>query len=141
MKKTSIVATLAIMLITACAVSGTKFSTIKASLPSLDPELGRIFFYRPPGFGGGGLRPYVVVNDQPTKRAKPGGIFYIDTKPGRYNITAWPALNMPLSFDLHKGEVLYVRMKMAPQGKYLQMKVFEESVAEPFVSGLAYTGD
>lgn len=71
------------VLITSCA-SGPKYSEIESTISTLNPEQGRIYFYRSANYFGAGIQPSVMLNDKDAGNSKPGGFFFIDTIPGDY---------------------------------------------------------
>jgi hypothetical protein len=103
---------LALMLLTACA-SGPVYKDFKASIPVLAEDKGRVFFYRPEKFMGGGIRPKVVVNGNVVGPSTPGGFFFVDLPPGSYEVVTTTEVERKLSFQLAARDVRCVRLSVS----------------------------
>jgi hypothetical protein len=90
-----------------CA-AGLKFTQLQPSIASQNPELGRIFFYRPSSFGAA-LRPDVLLNGEVVGEAISWGFFYVDRPPGEYQVVTSTEVTRKLSFILEKGQTRFVR--------------------------------
>lgn len=101
----------AILFVTAgligCA-SGIKYSKYQSEIPTLNPDMGRIFFYRPSAFGAA-LRPGVMLNNEKVGEAISQGFFYVDRPPGQYQVVTTTEVARKLSFVLDKAQTRYVR--------------------------------
>jgi hypothetical protein len=96
-----------------CATSGQKFSesaTLTATGPA--PEMARIYFYRTMLLGVA-VQPEVKVNGEVVGRAVPNGFFYVDRKPGNYEITTTTEVERKLSLTLDKGQTRYVKLSLS----------------------------
>ncbi len=65
-----------------CA-SGIKYADMKDFIPNLNPDLGRIYFYRNSVIGGA-IQPNIMLNDEKVGKSVPQGFFFIDKAPGEY---------------------------------------------------------
>jgi hypothetical protein len=87
-------------------------------LPALDPEKGRIYFYRPSKFPNAGTqRPRVTLNGNVVGEFKLGAFFFVDDVPGDKEVAVQSDKEMPvgpdaepkLRFTLQRQEIRYVR--------------------------------
>jgi hypothetical protein len=104
---------LAALILGGCATSGQKFSetaTTAATGPA--PDMGRIYFYRTMLLGMA-VQPEVKVNGEVVGRAVPNGFFYVDRKPGSYEITTTTEVERKLSLTLDKGQTRYVKLSLS----------------------------
>lgn len=104
--KTGIIA-LAIVL-TGCA-AGVKHKDMAASIPALQQDQGRIYFYRSASMVGAAVQPAIKLNSQEVGESKPGGFFYVDAKPGNQEVMCSTEVDKKLTFTLDKGETKYVK--------------------------------
>jgi hypothetical protein len=96
--------------VTGCA-TGPKFTEVKSSIPTLNPDSGRIYFYRPTNMGiGSGIRPDVQLNGKVVGQSKAGGFFFVDAAPGDYEVMLSTEVDKKLTFILDKGQERCVRM-------------------------------
>lgn len=98
------------VLLTGCA-SGPKYSMVASTLPSMAPEKGRIYFYRPSAFGAA-VQPDIKLNSEKVGTAKPHGFYFVDRDPGNYEVTAATETEKKLTFTLEPGQQRYVRLKI-----------------------------
>jgi hypothetical protein len=106
MVKLALVA-LAIVL-TGCA-SGPKHKDMASSIPTLQGDQGRIYFFRSAGMFGGGIQPSVMLDGVKVGDSQPGGFFFVDTKPGNHEVMTTSEVERKLTFTLDKGETKYVK--------------------------------
>lgn len=128
------------VIFSSCA-TGPKYSEIKTSLSMINPEEGRIFFYRPSSLGAA-IRPDVVLNNEKVGQAISWGFFYVDRAPGNYEVVLSTEVDKRLTFTLDKGQTRYVRMSVGLG--VIIYRVFptlvDESKALSEMEGLSYTG-
>lgn len=105
----------AALLFSGCA-SGPKYSVVASTFPSLAPQRGRIYFYRPSALGAA-VQPDIKLNGEKVGTAKPHGFYFVDRDPGNYEVTAATETEKKLTFVLEPGQERYVRLK-------IQMGVF-----------------
>lgn len=96
--------------LSACA-SGPRFTEINPSLTPEAPQTGRIFCYRPSGFGAAVI-PDVILNDEVVGRAVGEGFFYIDRPAGDYTMVTSTEVKRQLSFVLDEGQTRFIRFKI-----------------------------
>ncbi len=96
---------------TGCA-SGPSYAEAKASIPSLKPEQGRIYFYRTAVMGAA-IQPDVKVNGTVAGSAKSKGFFFYDCAPGEYVVETSTEVTRKLSLLMTKGQERYVRLNIA----------------------------
>ncbi len=101
-----------IIFLTSCA-SGPKYGEFITTLPNLNPDTGRIFFYRPVPIPLD-LRPSVFLNGEKIGNADPWGFFYVDRPAGSYVISVAQSISdeeKKLSLALEGNQTRYVRLK------------------------------
>ena len=90
-----------------CA-SGPKYSEIKGSIPELNPDQGRIYFYRPSAIGAA-IQPNILLNGTVVGEMVPQGFFFVDRSPGKYLATARTESEASVQIPLAANETRYVR--------------------------------
>ena len=103
-----IVMLLLAVVLAGCAASGPKYSEIKNSIPALQPEQGRIFFYRSSSVGFA-VQPNILLNGAVVGEMVPQGFFYVDRAPGTYLATARTEAEASVEIPLAANETKYVR--------------------------------
>lgn len=93
--------------LTGCA-SGPKYAEIERSIPQLQPEMGRIYFYRSSAIGAM-IKPDILLNGQIVGEMVPLGFFYVDRAPGTYVATAKTESEASLQIPLEANQTRYVR--------------------------------
>jgi hypothetical protein len=96
---------------TGCA-SGAKYADLKGSIPALNAEKGRIYFYRISALGAA-IQPEVRLNTELVGKAVPGGFWYVDRVPGEYSVVTSTEVSRKLSFTLAAGQTRYVRLNIS----------------------------
>jgi len=91
-----------------CATKGPSFPEFAPSINELSQNTGRIYFYRTTVFGAA-LQPKVKMNDEIIGTSIARGFFYVDKKPGNYQIMTTTEVDRKLSFILEDGQTRYVR--------------------------------
>ena len=81
-------------------------------MPTPSDDTGRIFFYRSIALGVA-LRPNVMLNNEKVGEAIAHGFFYVDRKPGDYQVVTSTEVERKLSFVLEKGQTRYVRFSVS----------------------------
>ena len=95
-----------------CA-SGTKYTDLKDSIPPLNPEKGRIYFYRS-SVVGAAIQPIVILNDDDTVgKAVSHGFWYVDRPPGKYSVVAGENREDQLILTLEAGQTQYVKLSVS----------------------------
>jgi Protein of unknown function (DUF2846) len=104
----------ALLMLSSCA-TGPTFSQKNPSIPSLDPRLGRIYFYRTYNFVGSLVQPKLILNGTVVGKSIPGGFFWVDQPPGDYALVVrtpsgpFKSRDLTVSFKIGAGETAYVR--------------------------------
>lgn len=99
------------VLVGGCA-TGPKFAEIAPTLTKSAPDMGRIYIYRSTALGAA-IQPEVKLNGEVVGRAVPHGFFYVDRKPGNYEILTSTEVDRKLSLTLDKGQTRYVRLNIS----------------------------
>ena len=97
------------LILGACATGGPKYSEVNKSVPTLAPGEARIYVYRIASVGLA-VQPDVKLNGMVIGRAQPNGFFYVDRKPGTYEITTTTEVERKLSMTLEAGQIRFVRL-------------------------------
>jgi hypothetical protein len=90
--------------LTGCA-SGIKHKDMVASIPTMQSDVGRIYFYRSASIVGAALQPSIKLDGAPVGDSKPGGFFYVDRAAGDHEVMCTTEVDKKLTFTLEKGEV------------------------------------
>lgn len=101
-----------VALMAASCATGQRFTQVNPSMTPGNPELGRIFFYRPSSFGAA-IRPDVKLNDERVGAAVSWGFFYVDRPPGNYQVVTSTEVDRKLSFVLEKAQTRFVRFSVS----------------------------
>jgi hypothetical protein len=123
-----------------CA-SGPKYAEIKNTIPALQPEMGRIYFYRSSALGAA-LKPDIRLNGQVVGEMVPLGFFYVDRQPGSYLASATTEVEATLKIPLEANQTRYVRGYIT-MGLYLGrpgMELVSATEALQEMQDLAHTG-
>jgi len=138
MNRAGIAAALFCAFLAGCA-SGPKHSEMRSTIPALNPQLGRIYFYRASTLGAA-IQPNFQLNGEVIGEMVPLGFFYVDRYPGSYLLTAKTESSASLQILLAANQTRYVR-------GYLNMGFFvgrpaielvEERVALQEMNDLSY---
>lgn len=77
------------LLMAGCTASGAKYSEIKTSIPYVEQNKGRVYFYRPYITGVVARHKITINKNTPSERVyklPAKGFFFVDVKPGKYNV-------------------------------------------------------
>ncbi len=107
-----LIITTACLFLGACATSGPKYSEAKPFAASPAAGEGRIYVYRTVLLGAA-VQPEVKINGEVVGQATPNGYFYVDRKPGTYEITTTTEVERKLSLTLEKEQTRYVRLNIS----------------------------
>jgi hypothetical protein len=97
-----------VLLLSSCASINPKYGVLKPNLPEINTETGRVFFYRPVGFGGA-VQPVIKLNGKEIGESLPMAFFFLDLPPGNYTAEVSTEVTRTVSFTLEKREVRYIR--------------------------------
>lgn len=125
----------------ACA-SGVKHKDMASSIPAVKADQGRIYFFRSASMLGAAIQPSITLNGATVGDSKPGGFFYVDSKPGNQEVSTSTEVEKKLTFTLDKGEVRYV--KTSPSFGVMVGRIVPELVsateAQKEIADLSFTG-
>ena len=112
-----------VALLASCA-SGPKYTEVKDGVPAIKAAYGRLYFYR--GSDSAMLfKPDIQVNEEFVGVSKPGMVFYVDLRPGFYEVASNGGGER---VEVRKGEVRYVRFTAGVSG--VVGKVYPELVSD-----------
>ena len=136
----ALVAIAASLLLSGCA-SGTKFSEMGAAMPTAQPDMGRIYFYRT-ALIGFAVQPEVRLNGEKVGKAVPNGFFYVDRPAGNYQVVTETEVEKKLTFTLEPGQVRYVRLdiSMGFWVGHVYGELIDEDKAKSEIASTRYIG-
>lgn len=127
--------------LTGCA-SGIKHKDMVASIPTMQSDVGRIYFYRSASLFGAAIQPAIKLDGAPVGDSRPGGFFYVDRAAGNHEVLCTTEVEKKLTFTLEKGEVKYVKTSIGLG--LIAGRIFPELVsaaeAEKELPELSFTG-
>lgn len=132
----------AVVALAGCAATGAKHGEMAASLPSLKPGEGRIYFLRSSSMLGAAVQPDIRLNGQVVGTSKPGGFFFVDRPAGNYVAAASTETEKTASFTLQAGETKYIRSSVS-MGALVGRVILEPETPEKAraeLGSLSYTG-
>lgn len=127
--------------LTACA-SGVKYTEMQPRVPVQNPDVGRIYFYRPSALAPL-LKPDVMLNSEKVGQTLSQGFFYVDRQPGEYEVANSSKLAGKLSLILKRGEIRYVRFTVAMKFMFesqVLSELIDPEVALREIRDCKYTG-
>lgn len=129
-------------LIGGCATSGPKVAELPATKMAPPAGEGRIYIYRTALYGAA-VQPEVKVNGVVVGRAVPNGFFYVDRKPGNYEITTTTEVERKLSLTLEPGQIRYAKLNLSLGFVvgHVYAELMESDVAAKEMADLRYTGN
>ncbi len=92
-----------------CAAEGVRHADLQSSMPALRPSDGRIYFYRVDSILGAAIQPDLRLNGEVVGESIPGGFFFLDRRPGKYEAHAATEVERSVTFVLAAGETKYIR--------------------------------
>jgi hypothetical protein len=95
-----------------CATTGPKYTELMPTVSSVAPDTGRIYIYRTVVMGAA-VQPDVKLNGEVVGSAVPRGFFYVDRKPGAYEILTSTEVDRKLSLLLESGQTRFVRLNIS----------------------------
>ncbi len=135
------VAILSFILLSGCA-SGPKFSSLTGDFPNLKPGDGRIYFYRSSLFGFLNS-PTIYINGTAVGESKASGFFFVDRKPGKYEVVVPGEVDGKLSIKIEADRELFIRISVGMGFLSGRPKVELVDTAEgrSQIKELSYTGN
>lgn len=135
------VALLAPIVLAACA-SGPRLATVDSRIPPVAADASRIWFYRPAIFLGDGVQPDILLNGKPVGKAEPGGVFFVDAKPGPCDVSMQTEVTRHLTLVAQPGGQTYVEAVVEPG--ILVARVYPDLIdpaeAQQAIRSLHFTG-
>jgi hypothetical protein len=130
------------MLLGGCAASGPKHAEIRQAIGPVDPDMGRIYFYRD-SFLGFAIQPEIRLNGEVVGKSTPGGFFFVERRPGKYVASAATEVENRIEFRLEAGQTRYVltNMSMGIAVGRIQFQLIDPDQAMAALGNLSYTGD
>jgi Protein of unknown function (DUF2846) len=132
---------LVLALVAGCA-SGPKHSDVAGGIPTLKSEDVRIYFYRSNSMLGAAIQPTITLNGQAVGDSKPGGFFYVDTKPGSQVISTSTEVEKTLTFIAEAGQTRYVKttISMGLMVGRVYPELVDTSVGANDIKDMSYIG-
>lgn len=132
---------IAMALMGGCA-SGVKYTEMASAIPTIKPNEGRIFFYRPAAMMGAAVQPDIRLNGEVVGESKPGGFFFVDRPAGQYTASTSTEVEKTVSFSLAPGEVKYLRgsVSFGVMVGRIVLALEDPATAKPELESLSYTG-
>ncbi|HLQ02898.1 MAG TPA: DUF2846 domain-containing protein [Burkholderiales bacterium] len=129
-------------LLAGCAAEGIRHADLQASMPALRPGDGRIYFYRVDSILGAAIQPDLRLNGEVVGESIPGGFFFLDRRPGKYEAHATTEVERSVTFTLAAGETKYIRTSttFGLVAGHLAFDLVSRSEAESELPSLRYTG-
>lgn len=132
------------LFLAACASSGALYKDMKAQLPAVAADSGRIVFYRVSPFLGAGsaVQPPIRIDGVEVGSSIPNGWFYVDHKPGALKVTTSTETTEETSVQLDAGQTKFVRTDISMGllvGRVIP-SVIDPDTALKEISDLHYTG-
>jgi len=124
-----------------CSATGPRYSEMAESLPSLEENAGRIYFYRA-SILGAAVQPEVTVNGQVVGKSQPRSFFFIDRPAGTYRASARTEAEGSIDIVLLARQTAYIEMSIN-MGFLVGRPAFErvaESEGRKALPSLAYGG-
>jgi hypothetical protein len=124
-----------------CA-TGPKYAQVKSSIPALNPDHGRIYFYRTV-VAGAAVQPKVKLNGEVVGTSKAKGFFYADRSPGSYEVETSTEVKRRLSLTLDKNQTRYVKMNISVGFfvGHVYPELVDNATGEKEITKCSYTGD
>ncbi len=132
----------ACILLGACATSGPKYSEAKPAMSAPATGDGRIYLYRTTILGMA-VQPEVKINGEVVGKATPNGYFYVDRKPGTYEVTTTTEVERKLSLNLDKDQTRFVRLNISLGFVvgHVYPELVDNDVGEKELQDCHYTGN
>lgn len=133
----------ACVMLAGCASSGPKFDEVRAAIPGIEAGKARIFFYRDASIVGAAMQPNIYLNSEIVGSSQPGGFFFVDRPPGKFEISVTTEVENTIEFTVAAGQTAYVRTSISLGvlvGRAQAQRV-EPDQALREIADLHYTGD
>ncbi|WP_345817826.1 DUF2846 domain-containing protein (plasmid) [Paraburkholderia sp. PREW-6R] len=130
-------------LLAAGCASGPQFREMDASgIPTLQPNHGRVYFFRESSFLGAGVSPLINIDGVAVGRSVTGQYFYVDEPAGEHTVSVRTEAENTLTLSLAAGETKYVRTTVTPGFIVGHVRPFVETpeAAAGHMKSLKYVG-
>ncbi|MFN9211074.1 MAG: DUF2846 domain-containing protein [Betaproteobacteria bacterium] len=141
-RRQSLLALVARAAVIAGCASGPKYQDVAKSLPALQPNEGRVFFFRSSSVVGAAVQADIRLNGTVVGTSIPGGFFYVDRPAGNYVAASSTETEKTFSFTLAAGETKYVRSSVGLGllvGRVI-LELEDPKAAQAEIETLSYTG-
>ena len=139
--KATVFGLVALLFLAGCA-TGSRLAEIQDTLPQLETEKGRIWFYRSRSLFGAAIQPPIRLNGEVVGDSVPGGVFFHDVVPGDFIVATTTEVERQLTFTIVKGQERFV--KTSPGFGVLVGRIHPELIdpeeARSAIEGLSFTG-
>lgn len=124
-----------------CA-SGPKFTEVKAAIPAVAPDQGRVYFYRSNSVFGAAIQPDIFLNGDKVGTSVPGGFFFVDRLPGDFQVSTTTEVEKQATFTLEKGQQRYIKttISLGVLAGRVQPELIDPATAEQELIESSYTG-
>lgn len=95
-----------------CA-SGPSYQTVVNTLPRLESNMGRVYFYRSSSPVGAAIQPSVYLNGQKVGDSVPGGVYFKDVEPGQYEVEVETEVKRKVRFSMKAGQSQYIKFSIS----------------------------
>ena len=131
-----------VMVLTGCAATGPKFVEMEASVPKLNGDQGRVYFYRGTSMLGSALTPAIKLDGKAVGESKRGGYFFVDAGAGSHEASTSTEATNKVTFVLDKGEIKYIRtsVSMGFMAGHVVPELVSAEEAKKELAELSYTG-
>jgi hypothetical protein len=131
-----------ILVLAGCGSHSARMDEVQPTLPALDPDSGRIFFYRVHRMEDPGrLHPPIILHGEYVGQFKPGAFFFLDVAPGDKEVAVGSNVEPQLRFTLQRGETRYVRgLENRWKSPRFEAGLVDNTIAEREVRETVYGG-
>jgi len=131
-----------ILLLAGCGSHTARMEEVQPTLPALDPDLGRIYFYRVRRMEDPGrLHPPILLHGEYVGQFKPGAFLFLDVAPGDKEVAVGLDIEPKLRFTLQRGQTRYVRgLENRWKSPRFETGLVDTAIAEREVRETVYGG-
>jgi hypothetical protein len=132
---------IALLLLLGACTRDMNYVEMKALMPAVAADKGRIYFYRQSALLGNLVTPAIDLNDESVGVSNPGAFFYVDRAPGDYQAVCGQGPQNTARFSLAAGGEVYVQTNLEPGGivvSHMQVQVAAADAAIPRMRNLRY---
>ena len=121
--------------------SGPSYTEVASSIAPREPDQGRIYIYRLPGFVGSAAKPLITLDGVVIGRAIIGGFFYVDRSPGECELVAksgFASTKIRVRCAPAADHEVYVKLDFTMSS--LRLQVVDPAIGAQEVSRLRFAG-